>query len=64
MNVRTGSNAITLEAVAISGPTGSVDYEITAPVWMPIKVEGHYDFVTIDGIQGEVSVERCAAISC
>lgn len=57
VNVHTGSNAINLEAVAISGPAGSVDYEITAPVWMSMKIEGHYDFVTIDGIQGDVSVE-------
>jgi len=57
VNVRTASNAINIEAVAINGPTGSVDYEITAPAWMSMKIEGQYDFVTIEGIQGEVSVE-------
>ena len=36
------------------GPQGSVDYDITAPAWMPIKVEGTYNFVTMDGVQGEV----------
>ena len=36
------------------GPPGSVDYDITAPAWMPIKVEGTYDFVTVEGVQGEV----------
>ena len=57
VNVRTGSSAITVEAVAANGPPGSVDYEITAPAWMSMKLEGHSDFVTVDGIQGDVSVE-------
>jgi DUF4097 and DUF4098 domain-containing protein YvlB len=57
VNVRTGSNTINVEAVATNGPAGSVDYEITAPAWMSMKIEGHYDFVTVDGIQGDVSVE-------
>ena len=57
VNVRTGSSAINVEAVAASGPTGSVDYEIMAPAWMSMKLEGHYDFVTVEGIQADVSVE-------
>jgi DUF4097 and DUF4098 domain-containing protein YvlB len=36
------------------GPPGSVDYDITAPGWMPIKVEGQFNFITIDGAQAEV----------
>ena len=36
---------------------GSVDYEITAPVWMPIRVVGTYNFITIEGAQAEVSAE-------
>jgi DUF4097 and DUF4098 domain-containing protein YvlB len=55
--VHTTPTAITLEATSISGPNGSVDYEITAPSWMTMKIEGQYDFVTIEGVQGEVSVE-------
>lgn len=46
--------------VAISADThgtSSVDYEITAPAWMPIKVEGTYNFVTVEGAQSEVSAE-------
>ena len=57
VDVRTASNAINIEAVATNGPTGSVDYEITAPAWMSMKVEGQYNFVTIEGIQGDVSIE-------
>lgn len=57
VNVRSGASVINVEAVAISGPAGSVDYDVTAPAWMSMKLEGHYDFVTVDGIQGDVSVE-------
>ena len=35
----------------------SVDYEINAPAWMPIKVEGTYNFVTVEGTQSDVSAE-------
>jgi len=40
-----------------SGPPASVDYEITAPGWMPVKVEGTYNFITIEGAKAEVSAE-------
>lgn len=36
---------------------GSVDYEISAPAWMPLKVSGTYAFITIEGAQSEVSAE-------
>lgn len=36
---------------------GSVDYEITAPSWMPLRVVGTYNFITIEGAQAEVSAE-------
>ena len=35
----------------------SVDYEINAPAWMPIKVEGTFNFVTVEGSQSDVSAE-------
>ena len=31
------------------------DYGMT-PGWMSMKIEGQYDFVTVEGVQGEVSV--------
>jgi DUF4097 and DUF4098 domain-containing protein YvlB len=52
--VRTGEGALTISA---SGGPGSVDYDITAPAWMPVKVTGTYDFVTVDGAQNEISAE-------
>ena len=38
-----------------SGAPGSVDYEISAPAWMPVKIEGTYTVVTVDGTRAEVS---------
>src|SRR5438445_5516671 len=51
VEIRPGAPGLTVEA---TGVQGSVDYEITAPAWMPMKVEGTYNFVTIDGVHGEV----------
>jgi DUF4097 and DUF4098 domain-containing protein YvlB len=52
--IRPIPSGLGISATAVTGPAGSVDFEITAPAWMPIKVEGTYDFVTIDGVQAEV----------
>lgn len=57
INVRTDANVINVDAVTDRGPTGSIDYDISAPAWMPIKVEGQYDYISVEGVQGEISVE-------
>jgi DUF4097 and DUF4098 domain-containing protein YvlB len=57
INVRTGTGVINIDAITEKGPTGSVDYDISAPGWMPIKIEGQYDYISIEGVQGEISVE-------
>jgi DUF4097 and DUF4098 domain-containing protein YvlB len=57
INVRSGTGVINIDAVTEKGPTGSVDYDISAPAWMPIKIEGQYDYVSVEGVQGEISVE-------
>jgi DUF4097 and DUF4098 domain-containing protein YvlB len=54
VGIKTAPGGISIDA---SGPAGSVDYDITAPSWMPIKIEGTYNFVTVDGVQSEVSAE-------
>jgi DUF4097 and DUF4098 domain-containing protein YvlB len=54
INVRTGAREVSLSA---NGPAGSIDYDITAPPWMPMKIEGQFNYVTIDGTQSEVSIE-------
>jgi len=54
VNIRSTGTATAITASSTMGPQGSVDYEITAPAWMAVRVEGVYNFVTIDGVQGEV----------
>lgn len=57
VNVRTTPAGVRVSASNERGPQGSVDYEILAPTWMPVRVEGHFNFVTIDGVQAEISVD-------
>ncbi|MEO8078301.1 MAG: DUF4097 family beta strand repeat-containing protein [Acidobacteriota bacterium] len=56
ITIRAANSAVSISAATPGGPNGSVDYDITAPAWMSMKVEGQYSFVTIDGAQGDVSV--------
>ena len=57
VNIRPNAAGIAVSASGTMGPQGSVDYDITAPGWMPIKVEGQFNFVTIEGAQAEVSAD-------
>jgi DUF4097 and DUF4098 domain-containing protein YvlB len=54
VSIRPNPAGLSIEATGTRGPQGSVDYDITAPAWMPVRVEGTYNFVTMDGVQGEV----------
>jgi DUF4097 and DUF4098 domain-containing protein YvlB len=54
VSIRPTASGLSISASATMGPEGSVDYDITAPAWMPVRVEGTYNFVTIEGAQGEV----------
>ena len=58
VNISTPATGVSITASSPTGPSGSVDYEITAPAWMPVKVNGTYNFVTIEGIQAELSAEN------
>lgn len=52
--IRPGGSAL---AVSASGTPMSVDFEITVPVWMPIKIEGTYIYIAVEGTQADVAVE-------
>jgi DUF4097 and DUF4098 domain-containing protein YvlB len=56
VDVRTVASGVRVTADSSMGPA-SVDYDISAPAWMPVKITGTYEFATISGIQAEVSVE-------
>jgi DUF4097 and DUF4098 domain-containing protein YvlB len=53
VNIRQVTGALNITSSGSMGPS-SVDYEITAPAWMPVRIEGTYNFVTIEGAQAEV----------
>jgi hypothetical protein len=57
VNIRTGPAGLRISSSASTGPSGAVDYDITAPAWIPMKIEGQYNSVTIDGAQNEIAVE-------
>lgn len=54
VHIKPNAAGLTISASAAMGPQGSVDYDITAPAWMPIRVEGTYAFITVEGAQSEV----------
>lgn len=58
VNLKTVPTGLRVSSSAEHGPPGSIDYEINAPAWMSIKVDGQFNFVTIEGTQAEVSVEN------
>jgi len=53
VSVRPTSAGLSVGSSGTMGP-GSVDYEITAPSWMPVRIEGTYNFVNVEGAQAEV----------
>jgi len=57
VNVRQSPTGFRVSASGEHGPQGSVDYDIMAPSWMPVRVDGHFNFVTVEGVQAEISVE-------
>jgi hypothetical protein len=53
VDIQTTSNIVGIR----SRGSGSVDYEITAPAWLPMKVSGQFLYIGIEGAQNEVSAE-------
>ena len=56
INVRNNAGTINVDSET-NGGVGSIDYDISAPAWIPIKIEGHFNYVGIDGVQGDISIE-------
>jgi DUF4097 and DUF4098 domain-containing protein YvlB len=56
VDIHADANAVTVGTATAVKSSGSIDYDITVPAWMPLKIEGHYDFVTVEGVQSEISV--------
>jgi Putative adhesin len=56
IDVQTSASIVTIRSKS-GGPRASVDYDITTPAWMPVKVSGQFLFIGIEGAQNEVSAE-------
>lgn len=56
--IRPDQGAVNVSAVSPGGHAGSVEYEITAPAWIPMRIEGNQNDVSIEGAHGDVSVEN------
>src|SRR3954452_20226923 len=57
VTVHTGENSLAVGAESTNGPSGSVDYQISAPRWMALKITGPYNDVSVEGGQAEISIE-------
>lgn len=57
IDIQTTGNIVTVRGRASGGSPGGIDYEITAPVWLPVKVSGQFIYIGIEGVQNEVSAE-------
>jgi DUF4097 and DUF4098 domain-containing protein YvlB len=55
VRVRPTGAGLSIDSSGYMGTPGSVDFEVTAPAWMPVKVEGTYNFITVEGTQAEIS---------
>ena len=56
IDVQTTNNIVSIRSRS-SGSSQSVDYELTAPTWLPVKVSGQFIYIGIEGAQNEVSAE-------
>jgi hypothetical protein len=57
IDIQETGTIVTVRGRSSGGPVGGIDYEITAPVWLPVKVSGQFIYIGIEGVQNEVSAE-------
>ncbi len=57
IEVRNDDSQLKIAPARDAGAATSIDYDITAPAWLPVRLTGTYIFVSIDGLQGEITVE-------
>ena len=55
--VRTVPSGVHISSSGLHGPAGSVDYDISVPTWMPIKIDGHFASIAVEGTESEVAAE-------
>ena len=56
VSLRQEQNTVRINSSSSSGTT-SVDYDITVPAWMPVRVSGPFNYVEIDGVEADIAAE-------
>lgn len=57
VRIKTSGSVLTIESEADRGPANIVDYDISAPSWMPLNLDGMYTDVTVEGMKADVTAE-------
>jgi hypothetical protein len=55
--IRPGPSSLAIGAEAANGPSGSVDYDISVPAWLPLRIDGPYNDVTVEGGQADIAID-------
>jgi DUF4097 and DUF4098 domain-containing protein YvlB len=56
VDIQTAANVISIRSRRGQSHI-SIDYEISAPAWLPIKVTGQFAYIAVEGAQSEVTAE-------
>lgn len=56
VSIRESENGVRVTSSSSSG-TPSVDYDISVPAWMPVRVTGTFNYVQVDGTQADIAAE-------
>lgn len=54
---RRGEGVLEVKGSRGAGGMGSIDYELTVPAWMSLRLTGTYLYVAVEGVQGEIVAE-------
>ena len=57
VDIRPGDQSLVVRGRTESGPSRSMDFTITVPVWMAVTIEGTAADVSLEGVGGDVTVE-------
>lgn len=57
VRIKTSGSVLSIESEAERGPANIVDYDISAPSWMPLKLDGMYSDITIENMKADAELE-------
>jgi DUF4097 and DUF4098 domain-containing protein YvlB len=57
VQIKTAGTVLSIESEADRGPANIVDYDISVPSWMPLKLEGMYSDISIENMKADAELE-------